>query len=130
VLARDLGERLGWKTWIPSLDDATPQTGKVTQRSANGGVKQVEFLSGVIGLTKNVLAAPSKWTSAWDIAAVRVFLFFGIDPLLAIPLEAFKSRALHRERWPRIVREIGDKRAAAAAIAPPRRRRRRPTSDR
>src|SRR5262245_38666275 len=28
ILARDLGNRLGWATWIPTLDDATPQTGR------------------------------------------------------------------------------------------------------
>ena len=49
-LAKDLAKRLGWKAWIPTLDDATPQTGKVTHRVAGGGVKQVDFLSGVIGL--------------------------------------------------------------------------------
>ena len=33
VLAKDLGKRLGWQTWIPALDDSTPQTGKVTHRT-------------------------------------------------------------------------------------------------
>src|SRR5213595_1116725 len=51
ALAKNLGKRLGWNTWIPSLDDATPQTGKVTHRLKNGSVKQVDFLSGVVGLT-------------------------------------------------------------------------------
>src|SRR5258706_1030952 len=49
-LAKDLAKRLGWKAWIPTLDDATPQTGKVTHRVAGGGGKQVDFFSGVIGL--------------------------------------------------------------------------------
>ena len=49
-LAKDLAKRLGWKAWIPALEEATPQTGKVTHRIAGGGVKQVDFLSGVIGL--------------------------------------------------------------------------------
>jgi hypothetical protein len=50
ALAKELGRLLGWETWIPALDDATPQTGKVTRR-ARSGVKQVDFLSGVVGLT-------------------------------------------------------------------------------
>jgi hypothetical protein len=50
-LARKLGQVLGWTTWVPSLDDATPQTGKVTKRLQGGSVKQVDFLSGVAGLT-------------------------------------------------------------------------------
>jgi hypothetical protein len=51
TLAEELGERLGWKTWLPSIDDATPNTGKVTRRLKNGGIKQVDFSSGVAGLT-------------------------------------------------------------------------------
>lgn len=51
ALAKELGRRLGWQAWIPALDDASPQTGKVTHRLRTGGVKQVDFLSGVAGLT-------------------------------------------------------------------------------
>ena len=40
VLAKDLAERLGWKVWIPALDDSTPQTGKVTHRTKNGGLSK------------------------------------------------------------------------------------------
>lgn len=56
ALAATLGERLGWQIWIPSLDDFTPQTGKVTHRTRAGAVKQVDFLSGVAGLTTKDLA--------------------------------------------------------------------------
>ena len=56
IIAKDLGKRLGWQTWIPALDDSTPQTGKVTHRTKTGGVKQVDFLSGVVGLTSKDLA--------------------------------------------------------------------------
>src|SRR5215469_4137453 len=48
ALATTLGKRLGWQTWIPPLDDSTPQTGKVTHRTKSGAVKQVDFLSGVV----------------------------------------------------------------------------------
>jgi len=51
ALAKKLGEALGWKWWIPNLDDATPQTGKVTHTLADGSIKQIDLLSGVIGLT-------------------------------------------------------------------------------
>jgi hypothetical protein len=48
---------------------------------------------------------------AADIAAVRVFLLFGIDPLQAIPLEEFRTTtALHKVRWPQIVADVGMKR--------------------
>jgi len=189
VLARNLGKRLGWKTWIPALDAATPQTGKVSHRLKNGGVKQVDFLSGVAGLTTKDLARravemevpdighlrvihpidvldsriqnlhllPEKRTKAgisqaWlsvdvarafirqevatrneraglkllervaeiasDIAAVRVFLLYGIDPLEAIPLEDFRTTsALHKARWPQIVAEVGEKRESLRKLA-------------
>jgi hypothetical protein len=178
LLAKSLGKRLGWQTWIPALDDSTPQTGKVTYRTKNGGVKQVDFLSGVVGLTTKDLARraielevpeigqlrvihpidvldsriqnlhllPGKRTAAGiaqarlavdvarefirrevatrgervglkllervadiagDMAAVRVFLLYGIDPLKAVPLEDFRTTsALHKVRWPQIVAEV------------------------
>jgi len=50
-LAAKLGRGLGWKIWVPSLDDATPQLAKVTWTEPDGSIKQVDFLSGVVGLT-------------------------------------------------------------------------------
>lgn len=51
TLAKRLGRGLGWKIWVPSLDDATPQLAKVTHVESDGSIKQVDFLSGVVGLT-------------------------------------------------------------------------------
>lgn len=188
ILARDLGKRLRWKTWIPSLDDATPQTGKVTKRTRDG-VKQVDFLSGVVGLTtkdllrravemqvpgigtlkvmhpidvldsriQNLHLLPEKRNErgiaqaqlavdmarayvrreiassgeraglrlleriadvALDIASVRVFLLYGIDPLAAVPLDAFRTTtALHKKRWPHIERDVRKKRATVLKLA-------------
>jgi hypothetical protein len=182
ALARDLGKRLGWTTWLPTLDDATPQTGKVTRRLRNGTVKQVDILSGVVGLTtkdivrravemrvpeigtlrvmhpidvldsriQNLHLLPEKRNPlgiaqarlsvdvarvfirreitsrgerralkllervvdiAQDVAAVRVFLLYAIDPLHAVPLDDFRTTsALHRRRWPQIVSEIEGRR--------------------
>jgi hypothetical protein len=182
ALAEKLGKRLGWQTWIPDLDDATPQTGKVTHRLRSGGVKQVDFLSGVIGLTtkeisrravemdvpgigvlrimhpvdvldsriQNLHLLPEKRTEgglaqarlaidvarafvrqqlaarderaglrlleriveiARDIAAIQVFLRYGIDPLEAVPLDDFRTTpALHKRRWPKIVAEVAGRR--------------------
>lgn len=189
VLAQDLGKRLGWQTWIPALDDSTPQTGKVTQRTRSGAIKQVDFLSGVAGLNTKDLARraielevpeigrlrvihpidvldsriqnlhllPAKRTDACkaqarlavgvarafirqeiatrgergalkllervaeiagDIAAVRVFLLYGIDPLQAVPLEEFRTTsALHKVRWPQIVAEVTGKRESLRRLA-------------
>jgi hypothetical protein len=189
LLAKDLGKRLGWQTWIPALDDSTPQTGKVTHRTKTGGVKQVDFLSGVVGLTSKDLARravemeipdigllrvihpidvldsriqnlhllPEKRTDAGiaqarlavdvarefirqevasrgervglklleriadiaaDIAAVRVFLLYDIDPLQAVPLEDFRTTsALHKVRWPQIVAEVSQKRESLRKLS-------------
>jgi hypothetical protein len=181
-LARDLSKHLGWKIWVPSIDDATPQTAKVTHRLKGGLVKQIDFLSGVAGLTTKDLARraieldvprvghlrvihpidvldsriqnldliATKRTKAGiaqaslsvdvarafirqeiqargeraalkllervaeiavDIAALRVHLRFGIDPLAAVPLEDFRTTpALHKVRWPRIVADVSQRR--------------------
>jgi len=189
ALARDLGRHLGWRVWIPALDDSTPRTGKVTQRIKNGGIKQVDFLSGVAGLTtkdlvrraiemevpeigllrvlhpidvldsriQNLHLLPEKRTDAGvaqahlavgvarafirqevgtrgervgvkllervaeiagDIAAVRVFLLYGIDPLEAVPVEDFRTTsALHKVRWPQIISEVAAKRQTSQRLA-------------
>lgn len=41
---------LGWKLWRPSMDDATPQTAKLSKTVLGHGIKQVDFLSGIVGL--------------------------------------------------------------------------------
>jgi hypothetical protein len=54
-----------------------------------------------------------------DIAAVRVFLLYGIDPLKAVPLEDFRTTsALHKVRWPQIVAEVGEKRESLRKLSP------------
>jgi hypothetical protein len=188
TLAEELGTRLGWKTWIPTLDDATPQTGRVTARARDGGIKQVDFLSGVIGLTtkdverravemevprigllrvmhpidlldsriQNLHLLPEKRNEhgvaqamlaidvarayirteiasrgeraglrlleriaaiAEDIGAVRVYLLFGVDPLLAVPVDEFRTTsALHEKRWPQIERAVARKRRALEKV--------------
>src|ERR1700735_1925778 len=72
ALAKDLARHLGWQLWIPALDDATPQTGKVTHRTKSGAVKQVDFLSGVIGLTTKDLVRRAIEMEMPDIGHLRV----------------------------------------------------------
>ncbi len=72
ALARKLGKALGWKTWIPSLDDATPQCGKVTRRLPDGTIKQVDFLSGVIGLTTKDLNRRAVSLDVPEVGSLRV----------------------------------------------------------
>lgn len=48
---------------------------------------------------------------AVDDGAVRVFLNYDVDPLMAVPIEEFRTTtALHTERWPRIVASLARKR--------------------
>jgi hypothetical protein len=72
VLAKDLAKHLGWQIWIPALDDSTPQTGKVTHRTKSGKVKQVDFLSGVVGLTTKDLARRAVELEMPEIGHLRV----------------------------------------------------------
>jgi hypothetical protein len=72
ALASELGERMGWKVWLPTLDDATPQTGKVTHRVGSNGVKQIDFLSGVVGLTTKDLLRRSVEMDVPGIGTLRV----------------------------------------------------------
>ena len=72
ALAKDLARHLGWQLWIPALDDATPQTGKVTHRTKSGAVKQVDFLSGVVGLTTKDLARRAIELEVPNIGHLRV----------------------------------------------------------
>ena len=72
ALATSLGQRLGWDTWIPALDDATPKTGKVTRRLKDGSVKQVAFLSGVAGLTTRDLARRAVEMEVPEVGHLRV----------------------------------------------------------
>ena len=72
ALAKDLARHLGWQIWIPALDDSTPQTGKVTHRTKNGEVKQVDFLSGVVGLTTKDLVRRAIEMEVPNIGHLRV----------------------------------------------------------
>ncbi len=48
---------------------------------------------------------------AADSGALRVFLQYDIDPLLAVPIEEFRTTtALHTRRWPQIVAALARKR--------------------
>jgi hypothetical protein len=72
TVADELGRRLRWKTWLPSLDEASPQTGKVTTTVRGGGVKQVDFVSGVVGLTTKDVVRRALELDAAEIGRVRV----------------------------------------------------------
>lgn len=49
VLAESL-RPLGWRYWQPTIDDATPHTAKLSKRVEGRGIKQIDFLSAIVGL--------------------------------------------------------------------------------
>lgn len=55
LVAREMAEALkprGWRYWQPSMDDATPQTAKLSKLVEGQGVKQIDFLDDVMGLKR------------------------------------------------------------------------------
>ena len=71
-LARRLARALGWKSWVPGLDDATFQTGKVTQKLADGSVKQVDLLASVAGLATESVVRRALEMEVPEIGRLRV----------------------------------------------------------
>jgi hypothetical protein len=82
TLARRLGAALkGWDFWKPTLDDATPQTAKLS-RTVKGGVKQIDFLGAIAGLD----------TAAVQRRAVVITLTSGVELRVLHPLDVLESR--------------------------------------
>jgi hypothetical protein len=82
LLARRLGDALkGWDFWQPTLDDATPQTAKLS-RTVEGGVKQIDFLGTIAGLE----------TSAVQRRAVTITLASRVELRVLHPLDVLESR--------------------------------------
>jgi hypothetical protein len=83
VDARRLGKATGWKVWLATLDDVgSGQTAKVTKLLPGGGVKQVDFLSGIVGLDSARIQA----------RAVEVKLPAGVALRVLHPLDVLESR--------------------------------------
>ena len=80
--AKRLGAALKWKVWLSRLDDASGQTAKVTKLIPGGGVKQVDYLSGIVGLD----------TARIQARAVEVTLPSGATVRILHPLDVLESR--------------------------------------
>lgn len=83
--ARELAEALkakGWRFWQPSLDDATSQTAKLSKTIEGQGVKQIDFLSQLIGLDSDGVRR----------RAVHVRLADGTQLKVLHPLDVLESR--------------------------------------
>lgn len=85
--AKKLAAALKWKVWIPNMDDASGQTAKVTKLIPGGGVKQIDYLSGIVGLDTERIQA----------RAVEVTLRSGAMIRILHPLDVLESRLRNLE---------------------------------
>ena len=90
MVAEQLRTALGWNIWLPTMDDATEQTAKVTRLIPGGGVKQVDFLRAIVGLdTERVQAR-----------AVEALLTSGVSVRILHPLDVLESRLRNLQTLP------------------------------
>ena len=82
AVAAKLGKQLGWKVFLPTLDDATSQTGKVSKTLPDGSVKQIDFLSGVLGLDTTAIEKRAA-ESTWPGSKVKVRVMHPLDVLVS-----------------------------------------------
>ncbi len=92
-VARDLWQNLralGWKYWQPAPDDATSQTAKLSKTVGGQGIKQIDFLGGIIGLA----------TEGVRRRAVVLTLADGTRLWVLHPLDVLESRLQNLARLP------------------------------
>jgi hypothetical protein len=106
ALARKVGEALGWKWWVPSLDDVTEQSGKVTFRMPDDSIKQVNFLFAVAGLTTTDVIRRAIEMRIPDIGTLRIMH----------PIDVLDSRIQNLLLIPRKRNEMGIAQAQLAVL--------------
>lgn len=84
-VALDLAASLrhqGWRYWKPNMDDATPHTAKLSKRVEGQGIKQIDFVSAIVGLdTEQIMKR-----------APNIRLADGIEIRVLHPLDVLESR--------------------------------------
>ena len=89
--AKRLGAAMGWKVWLATMDDAgSGQAAKVTKRLPGGGVKQVDYLSAIVGLDSVRIQA----------RAVEARLPAGPTVRILHPLDVLESRLRNLQTLP------------------------------
>ena len=84
-IARDVSQSLkadGWTLWEAAFDDATAQSAKLSKRVEGLGIKQIDFLSSIIGLDNQQIKK----------RAVKLTLPGGVTLLVLHPLDVLASR--------------------------------------
>jgi hypothetical protein len=103
-VAEKLRKSLNWNIWLPTMDDATEQTAKVTTPIPGGGVKQVDFLRAIVGLD-------TDWIQA---RAVEATLPSGHVVRILHPLDVLESRLRNLQSLPSKRDAVGIAQAALA----------------
>lgn len=95
--ARRLGAAMKWKVWIATLDDATVHTAKVTAVNPAGGVKQVDYLSGIVGLQTDRIQARAASVELSPDLTIRILH----------PLDVLESRLRNLDSLPEKRNTVG-----------------------
>jgi hypothetical protein len=92
-VARDLSQTLkplGWRYWQPSVDDATPQTAKLSKHIEGQGIKQIDFLGSIVGLKTEGIQQRAVVLNLADGTRIRVLH----------PLDVLESRLKNLAQLP------------------------------
>jgi hypothetical protein len=108
--AKRLAAAMGWKVWLATMDDAgSGQIAKVTKLLPTGGVKQIDYLSAIVGLESGRIKARGVEATLPSGATVRVLH----------PLDVLESRLRNLQFLPVKRNSIGiaQARLAVAVVA-------------
>ena len=96
-LAKKLSAALGWHLYLPTAENATAQTAKVSTTLPDGGVKQIDFLNAVVGLD----------TAKIQARAAELQLRSGTRVRIMSPLDVLESRLRNLDILPGKRNSIG-----------------------
>lgn len=96
-VAEKLRAALGWDIYFPTIDDSTPQTAKVSTKLPGGGVKQVDFLSAIVGLSPATV----------QVRAAELELRSGARVRILHPLDVLESRLRNLDILPQKRNSVG-----------------------
>ncbi len=82
AVANALSVALRWRLYLPSMEDSTPQTAKVSITLPDGGIKQIDFFCSIAGLD----------TVSIEARAVDLVLANGAHIRVLHPLDVLESR--------------------------------------
>ena len=97
AVANALSAALRWRLYIPSMEDSTPQTAKVSITLPDGGIKQIDFLKSIAGLD----------TASIEARAVNLVLANGAHIRVLHPLDVLESRLRNLDLLPSKQNPVG-----------------------